>query len=95
MKYSIFHGGSGTISKKTEPRNAVPLFRLRCREERKAYEEQIEELKNLDSFPVDYSDIPKRTDFSKAKFKYYELKPKKEVVTIRLDADLLAVLRPR
>lgn len=58
-------------------------------------QEQIEELKNLDSFPVDYSDIPKRTDFSKAKFKYYELKPKKEVVTIRLDADLLAVLRPR
>lgn len=56
-------------------------------------QEQIEELKNLDSFPVDYSDIPKRTDFSKAKFKYYELKPKKEVVTIRLDADLLAVLR--
>ena len=56
-------------------------------------QEQIEELKKLDSFPVDYSDIPKITDFSKAKFKYYELKPKKEVVTIRLDADLLAVLR--
>ncbi|MBR1583322.1 MAG: BrnA antitoxin family protein [Spirochaetales bacterium] len=55
--------------------------------------EQIEELKNLDSYQVDYSDIPKRTDFSSAKFKYYELKPKKEVVTMRLDADLLAVLR--
>jgi uncharacterized protein (DUF4415 family) len=55
--------------------------------------EQIEELKKLDSYPVDYSDIPRRTDFSKARFKYYELKPKKEVVTIRLDADLMAVLR--
>ncbi len=56
-------------------------------------QEQIEELKKLDSYPIDYSDIPKRTDFSGAKFKYYELKPKKEVVTIRLDADLMAVLR--
>lgn len=56
-------------------------------------QEQIEELKNLDNLPIDYSDIPKRTDFSKAKFKYYELKPKKEVVTLRLDADLMAVLR--
>ena len=46
-------------------------------------QEQIEELRKLDSYPVDYSDIPQRTDFSKAKFKYYELKPKKEVVTIR------------
>ncbi len=55
--------------------------------------EQIEELKKLDSYPVDYSDIPRRTDFSKARFKYYELKPKKEFVTIRLDADLMAVLR--
>ncbi|MBO4394001.1 MAG: BrnA antitoxin family protein [Spirochaetales bacterium] len=56
-------------------------------------QEQIEELRKLDSYPVDYSDIPQRTDFSKAKFKYYELKPKKEVVTIRLDSDLMAVLR--
>ena len=56
-------------------------------------QEQFEELKKLDSYQVDYSDIPKRTDFSNAKFKYYELKPKKEVVTLRLDADLLAVLR--
>ena len=56
-------------------------------------QEQFEELKKLDSYPIDYSDIPKRTDFSNAKFKYYELKPKKEVVTLRLDADLLAVLR--
>ena len=55
--------------------------------------EQIEELEKLDTFPVDYSDIPRRTDFSKARFKYYEMKPKKEVVTIRLDADLMAVLR--
>ena len=56
-------------------------------------QEQIEELRKLDSYPVDYSDIPQQTDFSKAKFKYYELKPKKEVVTIRLDSDLMAVLR--
>ena len=56
-------------------------------------QEQIKELKELEKYPVDYSDIPQTTDFSKAKFKYYELKPKKEVITIRLDADLVAVLR--
>lgn len=55
--------------------------------------EQIKELKELQNYEVDYSDIPQKTDFSKAQFKYYDLKPKKEVVTLRLDADLIAVLR--
>lgn len=56
-------------------------------------QDQIEELKQLEDYPVDYTDIPKRTDFSNARFKYYDLKPKKVVVTIRLDADLMAVLK--
>lgn len=56
-------------------------------------QEQIEELENMNNQPVDYSDIPKTTDFSKAKFKYYTLEPKKQTVTMRLDADLLAVLK--
>lgn len=56
-------------------------------------QEQITELENLKSYQVDYSDIPQTTDFSKAKFRYYEIKPKKEVITIRLDADLVAVLK--
>ncbi len=55
--------------------------------------EQIKELKELDNYRVDYSDIPQKTDFSNVKFKYYDFKPKKEVVTLRLDADLIAVLR--
>lgn len=55
--------------------------------------EQIKELQELGNYEIDYSDIPKTTDFSNAKFKYYELKPKKEVVTLRLDADLVSVLR--
>lgn len=38
-------------------------------------QEQIDELKNLGNAPVDYSDIPKTTDFSKAKFKYYKIEP--------------------
>jgi len=41
-------------------------------------QEQIKELEELENFQVDYSDIPKTTDFSKAKFKYYELKPNKK-----------------
>ncbi len=56
-------------------------------------QEQIKELKELNNHKVDYSDIPQKTDFSDAKFKYYDFKPKKEVVTLRLDADLIAVLR--
>lgn len=55
--------------------------------------EQINELENLNSQPVDYSDIPQTLEFSKAKFKYYTLQPKKQTVTIRLDADLLAILK--
>lgn len=56
-------------------------------------QEQIEELKSLNDNPVDYSDIPQTTDFSKAKFKYYRLEPIKQTVTMRLDADLVAVLK--
>jgi len=56
-------------------------------------QEQIEELNSLGKYEVDYSDIPQTSDFSKARFKYYELKPKKEIITIRLDADLVAVLK--
>lgn len=56
-------------------------------------QEQIDELKNLGNATVDYSDIPKTTDFSKAKFKYYKIEPIKQTVTMRLDADLVAVLK--
>lgn len=55
--------------------------------------EQIKELQELEKHEIDYSDIPQTTDFSNARFKYYELKPRKEVVTLRLDADLVSVLR--
>ena len=55
--------------------------------------EQIEELSNLKNQPVDYSDIPQTTDFSKAKFKYYRLEPIKQTITMRLDADVIAVLK--
>ena len=56
-------------------------------------QEQIEELKNLQNYPVDYSDIPQTTDFTEAKFKYYNLQPKKQTITLRIDADVLAVLK--
>ena len=56
-------------------------------------QEQINELKNLNSRPVDYSDIPQTLDFDNAKFKYYNLVPKKQTVTMRLDADILAILK--
>ena len=39
--------------------------------------EEIKELKELNKYPVDYSDIPETIDFSKAKFKYYKVTPKK------------------
>ena len=39
--------------------------------------EQIKELEDLNNYPVDYSDIPETVDFSKAKFKYYNITPKK------------------
>lgn len=55
--------------------------------------EQMRELQELDTHPIDYSDIPQRTDFSKARLKYYTVKPVKQSVTIRIDADLLAVLK--
>ena len=56
-------------------------------------QEQIEELQNLNNAETDYSDIPQTVDFSKARFKYYNLEPKKQLVTLRLDADVLAVLK--
>lgn len=56
-------------------------------------QEQIKELKNLSKHKIDYSDIPQTTDFSNAKFKYYKLEPIKKTVTMRLDADLLAILK--
>ena len=56
-------------------------------------QEQIKELKNLKKHKTDYSDIPQNLDFSKAKFKYFKLEPIKQTVTMRLDADLLAVLK--
>ena len=35
----------------------------------------------------------RQLDFSKAKFKYYKIEPIKQTVTMRLDADLVAVLK--
>ena len=55
--------------------------------------EEIKELEELNKHPVDYSDIPETLDFSKAKFKYYTVTPKKEPITFRLDADLIAVMK--
>ena len=55
--------------------------------------EQIKELEELGNYPIDYSDIPETVDFSKAKFKYYNITPKKEPITFRLDADLIAVMK--
>lgn len=54
--------------------------------------EEINELKKLNKYPVDYSDIPETVDFSKAKFKYI-VAHKKESITLRLDADLIAVIK--
>jgi len=54
---------------------------------------EIEELNALKDFESDYSDIPQTLDFSKAKFKYYNIQPKKQTITLRLDADLVAVLK--
>ena len=59
----------------------------------KLSDEQLQELKDLNSYPVDYTDIPQTTDFSKARLKYYTVKPVKQSITIRIDADLLAVLK--
>lgn len=59
----------------------------------KLSDEQLQELKDLNSYPVDYTDIPQTTDFSKARLKYYTVKPAKQSITIRIDADLLAVLK--
>ncbi len=55
--------------------------------------EEIKELEELNKHPVDYSDIPETADFSKAKFKYYKVTPKKGPITFRLDADLIAVMK--
>ena len=57
--------------------------------------EEIKELKELNKYPVDYSDIPETLDLSKAKFKYYKVTPKKQSITFRLDADLVAVMKSK
>ena len=55
--------------------------------------DEIKELEELNKYPVDFSDIPETIDFSKAKFKYYKVVPKKEPITFRLDADLIAKMK--
>ena len=55
--------------------------------------DEIKELERLKEYPVDFSDIPETLDLSKAKFKYYKITPKKEPITFRLDADLIAVMK--
>lgn len=47
----------------------------------------------LENHPVDYTDIPQTTDFSKARLRYYTVKPVKQSITLRIDADVLAVLK--
>lgn len=59
----------------------------------KLSDEQIQELNELKNHPVDYTDIPQTTDFSKARLKYYQVKPVKQTITIRIDADVLAVIK--
>ena len=59
----------------------------------KLTDEQVQELQALENHPVDYTDIPQTTDFSKARLKYYTVKPVKQSITLRIDADVLAVLK--
>ena len=62
--------------------------------EKKAYENYLQTFRwTTSGTPVDYTDIPQTTDFSKARLKYYTVKPVKQSITIRIDADLLAVLK--
>ncbi len=50
---------------------------------------EIENLKRLRDDDIDFSDIPERTDWSRAiRGKFY--RPLKESLTIRIDADVLA-----
>jgi len=56
-------------------------------------QEEIKELEELKDYPIDYSEIPQITDFSKAQFKYFNIKPKKQTITLRLDSDILSVLK--
>lgn len=50
-------------------------------------QEQIDELNELENFPIDYSDIPRRTDFSNAHLKNIEM------VTLGLDKDVYEALQ--
>lgn len=59
----------------------------------KLTDEQVQELQALENHPVDYTDIPQTTDFSKARLRYYTVKPVKQSITFRIDADVLAVLK--
>lgn len=60
----------------------------------KLTDEQVQELQALEEkHPVDYTDIPQTTDFSKARLRYYTVKPVRQSITLRIDADVLAVLK--
>jgi uncharacterized protein (DUF4415 family) len=58
----------------------------------KNQQEEINQLKNLSDGEVDTSDIPEIMDWSNAEVgKFY--RPKKQQVTLRLDADMLEWFR--
>ena len=48
----------------------------------KLSDEQVQELQALENHPVDFTDIPQTTDFSKARLKYYTVKPVKQSITL-------------
>jgi len=53
---------------------------------------EMEDLRRMKDEDIDFSDIPEKTDWSKAvRGKFY--RPLKESLTIRIDADILAWLR--
>jgi len=53
---------------------------------------EIENLRRMKDEDIDFTDIPEKTDWSKAVVgKFY--RPRKKSLTIRIDADVLAWLR--
>ena len=53
---------------------------------------EMEDLRRMKDDDIDFTDIPEKTDWSKAvRGKFY--RPIKESLTIRIDADILAWLR--
>ena len=53
---------------------------------------EMEDLRRVKDEDIDFTDIPERTDWSRAvRGKFY--RPVKESLTIRIDADVLAQLR--